>query len=206
MAIACTLLLSACVLESSKLTITRVVDGDTFELSDGRRVRLIGIDTPEKYYSEKLERDAERTGQDIEVIRELGRAASRYAQKLVEDAYVELEYDPANAASDHEDRYGRALAYVWVIADGRRRFCVNERLVADGYATAYTRYPFKYSELYLRLQREAREQGRGLWDEGLEAAHRLLQSLFFMDAKMRQGISTLNMVPSPTALSTEIVP
>lgn len=159
------LFLAAC---HQPLTVERVVDGDTFELTGGRTVRLIGVDTPEKYMSEKLRRDARRSGRDVETIQMLGRKASEYASKLVEGKRVELAYDPANGAQDHQDRYGRTLAYVWVVdRGGNRQFRVNDRLIRDGYAYAYTQYPFEYRSRYLKLQREARLQGRGLWDSGL---------------------------------------
>lgn len=64
------------------LTVARIVDGDTFELSDGRSVRLIGIDTPEKHPSAKLDSDAERSGQDKATIQMLGELASRHAAEL----------------------------------------------------------------------------------------------------------------------------
>ena len=34
--------------------VSRVVDGDTLNLSNGQKVRLIGVDTPEVHYSDKL--------------------------------------------------------------------------------------------------------------------------------------------------------
>ncbi len=65
------------------------------------------------------------------------------------------------------DRYGRTLAYVWVLDGyGRRLYRVNDRLVADGYANIYSGVPFEYSDEYLEYEREAREEGRGLWGEG----------------------------------------
>lgn len=146
-------------------TVKRVVDGDTYELADGRRVRLIGIDAPEKYASPKLNRDIERTGRDAATLRALGEQASRYTERLVDDRTVGLEFDPANAAQGHRDRYGRTLAYVWVIEAGERAFMVNRRLVADGYAQVYTPYPFRYVDEFLQLQREAREGERGLWGD-----------------------------------------
>ena len=149
--------------------VTRVIDGDTYELSDGRTVRLIGIDTPEKHPSGKLRRDATRSGRDARAIQVLGRAASRHAEQLVRGKRVELEFDPSNTSSGHRDRYGRTLAYVWVIENGRRVFQVNRRLVADGYAYAYTSYPFRYADEFRRLQAEARMRKRGLWGEGLIA-------------------------------------
>lgn len=161
-AIACTLLLAGPV-TAQPLTVQRVIDGDTFLLSDGQRVRLIGIDTPEKHVSEKLHRDAARTGTDIRTIQLLGERATRHAEGLVEGQVVELEYDRANAATAHRDRYGRTLAYVWVSRAGRRLYMVNERMLADGYANVYTAFPFQYADRFRALEREARIARRGLW-------------------------------------------
>lgn len=156
--------------DTRHLRVERVVDGDTFELSDGRTARLIGVDTPEKHMSSKLRRDAERSGQDVETIRALGERATQYAKKLAAGRAVELTYDQANAAQDHQDRYGRTLAYVWVMEEGTRQYMVNRRLIEDGYAYAYTQYPFKYSDRFPQLQREARAEERGLWSRGELAA------------------------------------
>ena len=48
--------------------VSRVVDGDTLAIllhGQAEKVRLIGVDTPELHESEKLHRDAQRTGQDV---------------------------------------------------------------------------------------------------------------------------------------------
>ena len=125
-------------------------------------LRLIGIDTPEVHPSPKLSRDVERSDMDRETIRELGRRASAYAAELALGMPVELEY----GAGRRTDRYGRTLAYVWVLDGyGRRLYRVNDRLVADGYANIYSGVPFEYSDEYLEYEREAREEGRGLWGE-----------------------------------------
>ena len=101
-------------------------------------VRLLAIDAPEKYLTDKLRSDAQRSGQDIRTIQALGRAATRHAAQLTLGKRVELEYDQNNAARGHRGTYDRTLAYVWVLApDGSRRYMVNERLVRDGYANAY---------------------------------------------------------------------
>lgn len=149
------------------LHVARVIDGDTFELSDGQRVRLIGIDTPEVHPSTKRRNDARRSGSDELAIRELGRRATLHAERLALGKQVELEYDQANSAAGHRDRYGRTLAYVHVVDPaGKRLYMVNARMVADGYASAYTRYPFARSAEFLLLQRTARVEGRGLWGNG----------------------------------------
>jgi micrococcal nuclease len=164
------LALCAASAEAQGLAVARVVDGDTFELSDGRTVRLVGIDTPEKHMSGKLRSDAEETGRRAEVIQALGRAASQEAKRLAGGKRVELEYDQHNASSGHEGSYGRTLAYVWVVSEGgERRYMVNRKLVAGGYAHAYLEYPSERGEAFQALERRAREARRGLWGEdGME--------------------------------------
>jgi micrococcal nuclease len=124
--------------------VVRVVDGDTVDLAPCGRVRLIGIDTPETV-------DPRRPVQCF------GREAAAKATELLEGQTVFLEPDPTQG---ERDRHGRLLRYVW-LADGR---LVNLELVAQGYAHEYTyAAPYTYQDAFQRAQREAREQGRGLW-------------------------------------------
>ena len=150
---------------SAQLRVARIIDGDTFKLTDGTTVRLIGIDAPETHPGDKLRRDAQRTGRDARTIRALGAQATAYADRPVRGRTVQLEYDPLNTRIHHRDRYGRTLAYVWVVEGGRRLFMVNRRLVQDGYAAAYTKYPFRWMADFLDAQRQARQAQRGLWRE-----------------------------------------
>jgi micrococcal nuclease len=132
--------------------VVRVVDGDTIHVVvDGVRykVRLIGIDTPE------TTRETEPYGEE----------ASRYARSILDGRQVRLETD-----IELRDRYDRLLAYVWLEPPDPRSSrptestLFNAKLVAEGYAQIYTFPPnIKYADLFLRLQRSAREEGRGLW-------------------------------------------
>jgi micrococcal nuclease len=144
---------------SDFFTIKRVIDGDTLLLANGERVRLIGVDTPEVHESDKLQRDAERTQTDIETIRRLGRKSSAFVKRMVKGKRVRLEYDQANAAIGHRDRYERTLAYVY-LEDGT---FLNAEIVRQGYGVAYTKYPFNYADEFRKYEREAREKRRGLW-------------------------------------------
>jgi len=120
--------------------VERVADGDTFTCRDGRRVRLLGMDTPE-------------LGQG-----EPGRRAHEALRRLLpRGTAVRLERDVAA-----RDRYGRELAYVWT---GSRM--VNEVLVREGWAMLYTLPPnVKYAERLARAQKAASAAGAGLWKSG----------------------------------------
>jgi len=142
-------------------SVVRVVDGDTLivHLGDGRsaRVRLIGIDSPELHPSEKLRRDAQRSGKDAAAIQALGAKAADFTRKHLDGRKIEIERD-ATAL----DRYGRTLAYVWV---GDELF--NMLIVREGYASLMTIPPnVRYAETLAACHRTARESHRGLWALG----------------------------------------
>lgn len=149
--------------ENEYLIVTRVVDGDTFKMSNGEKVRLIGIDTPEKYDSDKLDRESERTGRDKNTIKILGEASSDYVRKLVEGKQVTLVKEPGY---EDRDKYGRLLRYVYM-EDGT---FVNAKIIQDGYANVYNAANVSKINEFRKLEREARENKRGLWGrvEGLQ--------------------------------------
>jgi len=139
----------------SNILVTRVVDGDTLVLENNERVRLIGIDTPEMHESNKLNRDAQRSGQDVETIKQLGKQSYEFTKKFVENKRVRLEFDV-----ERYDKYKRILAYVYLL-DGT---FLNAEIVQQGYASLMTYPPnVKYADLFLKLYSEARQNQRGLW-------------------------------------------
>lgn len=119
--------------------VSRVVDGDTFYCRDGRKVRLTGVDSPER-------------GQ-----RPLGgEARQALLQLLPPGTVVVLQRDVVLT-----DRYGRVLAYVWTGPT-----MVNEAMVRNGWAVLYTVPPnVKYAERLEQAQKEARARGAGLWSK-----------------------------------------
>jgi len=125
-------------------TVVRVVDGDTInvQLADRvEKIRYIGVNAPEIHHPVKGAEPG-------------GRAAAQVNRGLVIGRRVRLELDV-----QPRDRYGRLLAYVWV-----GDTMVNAELVRLGYAQVMTVPPnVRYQDLFLKLQREARDAGRGLW-------------------------------------------
>lgn len=142
----------------SQNTVIKVYDGDTFQIDTGEKVRLLGIDTPEKWESGKLDKDSERTGKDKEIIKKLGQLASDYAESILLNKTVTLVADSTNSDID---RYGRLLRYAY-LEDGT---LFNLRIIQDGYAYAYTKYPVIFMEEFVKAQHEARESGKGLWGD-----------------------------------------
>lgn len=149
--------------------LVRVTDGDTIVVRlDGQeeKLRLIGIDTPEKYNSEKLRRDAAESRLSAEEIKRLGQAASTYTEKLVRGKPLYLEFD-----ATERDRYGRILAYIYVpdkggnrVIDGQTFTQVNLAIVKGGWAEPLTIPPnVRYAETYLSASRRAKAQGLGMW-------------------------------------------
>lgn len=139
--------------KSKGYEVIRVVDGDTFicKINDkDTRVRLIGVDTPESVHPNK----------DVEYF---GLEASKFLKTLLEGQRVLLAYDQSNSASDHRDRYDRMLAYAYRASDS---LFVNAEIITRGYGHAYTNFPFRYLEDFLRYERDARMKGLGLWSEG----------------------------------------
>lgn len=129
--------------------VTKIVDGDTFWADDGTdkgvKIRLIGVDAPESRKTFKKE------------VGYYGKEAKAYLATLLNGKSVRLEYDV-----NRTDQYGRTLAYVY-LQDGT---FINAELVKNGYAMIMTVPPnVKFTDEFAKLQKEARENNRGLWKE-----------------------------------------
>ena len=119
-------------------------DGDTIVLTDGRKVRYLGIDTPELSSSDPGEL-------------ELARQAKQVNAELVQGARLRLEYD-----LERYDQYNRLLAYVF-LPDGRM---LNAELVRRGLARVLLKPPnLRYRDELVQAQRQAIKDRLGLWQE-----------------------------------------
>lgn len=132
--------------------VVRVVDGDTVVaeirrpaggLESRETLRLVGVDAPELG---RGSRPADPGGPESEAA----------ARNLLEGREVLLAFD-----RELRDRYGRVLAYLYSL-DG---VCLNLELVRSGAARALLKYPFAFSAVFERAEREARAARRGLFSE-----------------------------------------
>lgn len=128
--------------------VTRVIDGDTIEIEGGQRVRYIGIDTPETV-------DPRRP------VGCFGKEASEENKRLIEGKDILLVKDVSDT-----DKFGRLLRYVYINMEDNKTIFVNDHLVRQGYARASTYPPdVKFTDRFLQAEREARKDGRGLWQK-----------------------------------------
>ena len=123
--------------DKDRAKVVRVIDGDTLDLlisGTKRRVRLFGVDTPERgerCYQEATERTRELSGEEV----------------LIE------------TGPRIEDRYGRLLFYLYT-SDGRS---IDAQLIQEGLATAWTK-DGQYRDSLAGKEQEARRLGSGcLW-------------------------------------------
>lgn len=136
--------------EGERALVSKVVDGDTIELENGKVVRFVGIDTPETV-------DPRRP------VGCFGKEASNETKGLLSGKKVILQKDVSET-----DKYKRLLRYVFLpLEDGQTLF-VNDYLVREGFAKVYTYPPdVKFNEQFRQAEKEARESKKGLWGKCL---------------------------------------
>jgi len=124
--------------------VRHVHDGDSLQLNDRRKIRLIGVNTPE------LARDGRPADP-------FARDAMSFTKTLVERANgrVGLIYD-----TDRKDHYGRTLAHV-ILPD---RSNLTEQLLASGLGSHIAITPnLAFNDCYAQAQQVARKNKQNLW-------------------------------------------
>ncbi|MBB5211626.1 thermonuclease family protein [Microbulbifer hydrolyticus] len=154
---ACLLLLGAllaphaladCVLgEADELVaLKKVVDGDTLRLKDGRRVRLIGVNTPELAHGQRRAQP-------------LAEEAKEFTERFLAGGDLELVYD-----KDRYDNHGRVLAHVY----NHRGDSLESALLSAGLAFHIAIAPnLTLAECLASREDEAHQRGLGVWAPGV---------------------------------------
>lgn len=138
-------------------TITEVTDGDTVKVlvnGEVRKVRLIGVDTPETVHPSKP-------------VEYYGMEASNFTKNSLNGKTVYLQKDISDT-----DKYGRYLYYIWLnqptelepTKEYTKENMFNAQLLINGYAQVSTYPPdVKYNEWFLEFQQAPKSNGEGLW-------------------------------------------
>ncbi|TNE57073.1 MAG: thermonuclease family protein [Alphaproteobacteria bacterium] len=132
-------------------TVSRVIDGDTLVLDDGREVRLVGLQAPKL----PLGRPGFKAWP-------LSKEAKRHLEKLTVGRHVRLLW-----GGSREDRHGRVLAHLLILENELQKtegVWLAEALLLDGMARVYT---FRDNRVcvpeLLKVEGEARGAKRGIW-------------------------------------------
>ncbi|MDD1627205.1 MAG: thermonuclease family protein [Methylococcaceae bacterium] len=126
-----------------------VYDGDTVVLEDGRKIRLLGINTPEVQHKDKM---AEAGGED----------AKAWLVNKLQHARVRLEFD-----FEKTDKYGRTLAHLFT----EKKEHINLSLVNAGLATTSIYPPnLLYVNELLASENKAEQDKLGIWQRPEYAA------------------------------------
>ncbi len=125
--------------QSETVTALKVIDGDTIILTDGRKVRYMCVDTPERGEPWNVE-------------------ATELNRQLVEGETIELRFGKRPT-----DRYGRTLAMVRVAGIN-----LADTLISAGLAMVYGFSDnADFLPPLIRRQREAIDQRLGIWSQNL---------------------------------------
>lgn len=126
------------------VSVTQVFDGDTLQLKDGRKVRLIGVNTPELAHHDRPEEP-------------LGKAAAEMLQRW-QGKSLKLQ-----VGQESRDRYGRVLGHVFSLQGEN----ITARLLAEGLGFPVTIPPnTAFADCYRNAARHAEQQGKGVWHHG----------------------------------------
>lgn len=131
--------------------VEKVIDGDTIEISNGQKIRLIGINAPERgkyYYNE----------------------SKKYLENLILNKKIRIEYD-----SKTKDSYGRTLAYI--IFENKN---INIEILKNGFAHTYKLNEIsKYRKELLEAENYAIKNEIGIWKNSKYSDCIILKDLFF---------------------------
>ncbi|PKN12729.1 MAG: thermonuclease [Deltaproteobacteria bacterium HGW-Deltaproteobacteria-4] len=132
-----------------------IYDGDTIKVDGVGKVRLLGIDTPERKASER-DKSFRRAGIAPKQLRRGAKQATDFLIRTAKGQVVTLTFD-----RERRDHYGRTLAYV-TLTDGR---LLNRELLREGLACVYRRFDFRMKDDFIRVEAAARAGGHGLWSQ-----------------------------------------
>ena len=124
--------------------VAHVYDGDTIKLNDGRKLRLIGINTPER-------------GRDGNKDEPYYQAAKNQLQQIIAKNKNQIKI--VFGESKH-DRYKRFLTHIFTIDNEN----ITTTLIKNGMGFAIAIPPnVQLLDCYQNAEREAQKQKRGIW-------------------------------------------
>ena len=158
--------------------VVKVMDGDTFRLSNGQKLKLAGVNAAELHDTPKLPQEARRFNKEVWAFRNLAAEAERIAQNFVKQNKNEILIETATQTFDEQENL---LGYVYIsvskpeaemMADGgifteqngRTYVLLNAYFLKLGLAELTPgSLDSKYENLFSKLEAEAKQNKKGLW-------------------------------------------
>ena len=135
------IILFSSLLVSMLIAEVRVIDGDTIIL-DNKKVRLFGIDAPEKA---QLCQDSDGNNYRCGIV----------ASEKLNELIFSSTNKTVNCENIDKDQYDRLISNCWV-----DKIFINSWMVRNGWALAYK----KYSKEFIKEEDEAKIKKSGLWN------------------------------------------
>ena len=149
-------------------------DGDTMRVmldGENTRVRFLGINTPEVSGEDKIE---EPWGNE---------ALAFTREKLDKAKKIEIEYDDV---ADHEDRFGRKLAWIWVDDE-----LFEVKLLEEGLAKTYMlKNNYRYANELKAAERKAKQAKIGVWSDEKPSLEKQEETSITETAPEKEGTSS----------------
>jgi endonuclease YncB( thermonuclease family) len=132
-------------------TVRQVIDGDTFDLTDGRRIRMLGIDAPE-------------AGFHGGVAEPHSAESTAWLRDRIEGRRVQLRI-----GDEEFDRYGRTLAWIY----DSQGMLINQQMLSEGQARLLADFglPLDLEPSLRQAESEARLSKRGIWKNSPRRIH-----------------------------------
>lgn len=144
--------------------VTKVIDGDTVEISNGEKIRLIGINAPEKgkYYFDE---------------------SKKYLESLVLGKKVKIE-----VGEQKRDRYGRLLAYLFLEDNN-----INIEMIRNGAAHIYKQNEIKkYKNTFLEAEKYAIKSEIGIWKKSHYSKCLVIENFYISNKEILTLRNTCN--------------
>jgi len=129
--------------EPEGILVVRVIDGDTIVTSNNIHVRLLGVDTPELHHPQKK-------------VECFAHEAKKFTESQVLNKKVKIILE-----GKQDDPWKRPLAWVWYGKYFKK--LLNAEIIKQGYGFSFRKYPTSKLEEFNELERQARQQQKGLW-------------------------------------------
>ncbi len=145
--------------------VVHVIDADTVIVETKEktprtlRIRLAGINAPECHKERSRTTRGRTSSSCVKDDEAHGHAAFVYLKKAIHKKMVEIDCPREKGSSLCEmDHFSRLLGTIWLNGED-----INRKLVAEGMAMAFTKYPHAERASYCQAEFEARKARKGLW-------------------------------------------